>query len=92
MKLLHSTLRGQTNSPYLSSKINIIYVPSRVGRAKGLFLPSGTGTQLLANSPIERMMILYNKLIEIISEIIVFSDTKVKFEGQTMVALARLHL
>ena len=79
IRLLYNLIRGQIDSPGLLFEITI-YVPPRIGRPKGLFSIPRARTNTLTKSPLVRNMKLYNKLIEINSEIDIFFDPKHKFE------------
>jgi len=91
MKFLYKLLRGTIDSPYLLSKINI-NVPSRTSRNRDLFVLAKMRTDALQNSPLQKMMSLYNKLSKIHNEIDFFFDTKGNFEKKILGALVQLEI
>ena len=90
VKHLYSILNGKTDATNLLHKINI-YVPSVTTRNKNLFLPHRTRTNTLSNSPINKMMSLYNKLITIDETIDIFFDNQKQFENKITRALVQHH-
>ena len=90
IRLLYNLIRGQIDSPGLLSEITI-YVPAKIGRHEGLFSISRAKTNTLTKSPLVRSMKLYNKLIEINSEIDIFFHPKHKFEKKITQTLAQFY-
>jgi len=64
MKHLYNIPNGGTASPYLLSKKSI-YVPQGAKRLRNLFLPPRVRTNTSSNSPITKMMAIYNKAMKI---------------------------
>ena len=88
LRQLYKIINGIQDTSYLLSKINI-HVPPRASRMKGLFRLSRARTEILSNSPLERMMALYNILTEINNEIDIFFDNKTQFEKNIVQALVQ---
>ena len=79
VKLLYNVLYGQIDSPYLLSEIHIS-APTRASKPEKLFSISRARTNILPNSPLEKNVKLYNRLVRINSDIDMFFDRKYNIE------------
>ena len=90
LKQLYNILNGHSDSPVLLFKINI-NAPSGKRRRRDLSKFPRVRTNILLHSPMEKMMSLYNELVNINQNIDIFSDNRRQFENGVIRALAHVY-
>ncbi len=85
---LHDLIHGKIDAPSLLKLVNI-HIPPRNSRKKDLFTPYSSRTVCSWNAPLNRCMILYNKIQNENPQVDILNENRINFEWQVTQILAQ---